>query len=164
MCHVWCRCELILGVILRDHFSSLSWPSRKEICPEMNASAKTAEMGINRQKGPFYSGDVSDFWHPILNICHILDIAGENRQFRHNCQSPRAGTFFAIIASLLTISAKISIFAKIASLQEATFGIQFKSPEAGDFSPVSPFHAFLDLSVQIWYDPCLIHIRITMAA
>ena len=93
----------------------------------MNASAKTAEMGINLQKGPFYSGDVSDFWHPILNICHILDIAGENRQFRHNCQSPRAGTFFAIIASPRTIFAKISIFARIASLQEATFGIQFKS-------------------------------------
>ena len=151
-CHVWCRSELILGVILRDHFS------RKEICPEMNASAKTAEMGINLQKGPFYRGDVSDSWHPILNICHILDIAGQNRQFRHNFQSPRAGTFFAIIASPLTI------FAKIASLQEATFGIQFKSPEVGDFSPVSPFHAFLDLSVQICYDPCFIDIRITMAA
>ena len=35
--------------------------------------------------------------------------------------------------------AKIAIFAKIANLQGATFGIQFKSPEAGDFSPVSPF-------------------------
>ena len=75
----------------------------------MNASAKTAELGIDRQtvtkiqmrwqKGPFYSGDVSDFWHPIWNICHILDIAGENRQFRYyrqpsgdfrqNRQSPR---------------------------------------------------------------------------
>ena len=100
------------------------------------------------QKGPFYSGDVSDFWHPILNICHILDIAGENRQFRHNRRSVRAGTFFAIIASL----------------QEATFGIQFKSPEACDISPVSPLHAFLDLSVKICYDPCFINIRITMAA
>ena len=38
------------------------------------------------------------------------------------------------------------IFAKIASLQGATFGIQFKSLEAGDFSPVSPLHAFLDIS------------------
>ena len=40
-------------------------------------------------------------------------------------------------------------FAKIASLQGATFGIQFKSLDAGDFSPVSPFsplHAFLDVS------------------
>ena len=110
------------------------------------------------QKGPFYSGDVSDFWHPILNICHILDIAGENRQFRHNRRSVRAGTFFAIIASPL------AIFAKIASLQEATFGIQFKSPGACDVSPVSPLHAFLDLSVKICYDPCFIDIRITMAA
>ena len=44
----------------------------------------------------------------------------------------------------------MAIFAKIASLQGATFGIQFKSPAAGDFSPVSPFsplHAFLDISV-----------------
>ena len=95
------------------------------------------------QKGPFYSGDVGDFWHPILNICHILDIAGENRQFRHNRRSPRAGTFFAIIASPL---------AKMASLQEATFGIQFKSPEACDFSLL---HAFLDLSVKICYDHVL---------
>ena len=39
------------------------------------------------QKGPFYSGDVGDFWHPILNIRYILDIAGENRQFRHNCRN-----------------------------------------------------------------------------
>ena len=54
---------MILGVILWDHLSSLSWPSGKEICPEMNALAKTAEMGIDRQtvnknsnemaKGPF---------------------------------------------------------------------------------------------------------------
>ena len=39
--------------------------------------------------------------------------------------------------------------AKIASLQGATFGIQFKSPAAGNFFPVSPFsplHAFLDIS------------------
>ena len=41
-------------------------------------------------------------------------------------------------------------------LQGATVGIQFKSPEAGDFSPVSPFsplHAFLDISgfVDIFY-------------
>ena len=66
-----------------------------------------------------------------------------------------SGTFIAIIASPLAIFAKIAnfakitIFAKIACLQEATFGIQFKSPEAGDFSPVSPFsplHAFLDIS------------------
>ena len=49
----------------------------------------------------------------------------------------------------MAIFAKIANFAKIASLQGATFGIQFKSPAAGDFSPVSPFsplHAFLDIS------------------
>ena len=37
-------------------------------------------------------------------------------------------------------------FHQIASLQEATFGIEFKSPEADDFSPFSPLHAFLDIS------------------
>ena len=37
-------------------------------------------------------------------------------------------------------------FAKIASLQGATFGIQFKSPEPGEFSPL---HAFLDMSVLV---------------
>ena len=50
----------------------------------------------------------------------------------------------------MAVFAKIAIFAKIANLQGATFGIQFKSPAAGDFSPVSPFsplHAFLDISV-----------------
>ena len=51
----------------------------------------------------------------------------------------------------MAIFAKIANFAKIASLQGATFGIQFKSPVAGDFSPVSPFsplHAFLDISAN----------------
>ena len=46
---------------------------------------------------------------------------------------------------------EVCMAAKIASLQGATFGIQFKSPAAGDFSPVSPFsplHAFLDISAQ----------------
>ena len=47
--------------------------------------------------------------------------------------------FIAITTSPLAIFAKITIYAKIASLQGDTFGIQFKSPEAGDFSPVSPF-------------------------
>ena len=46
----------------------------------------------------------------------------------------------------MAIFAQIAIFAKIASLQGATFGIQFKLPAAGDFSPVSPLHAFLDIS------------------
>ena len=54
-----------------------------------------------------------------------------------------AGTFSVIIASPLAIFAKIANFAKIASLQRATFGIQFKLSEAGDFSPFSPLHAFL---------------------
>ena len=47
--------------------------------------------------------------------------------------------------------ANFAIFAKIASLQGATFGIQFKSPAAGDFSPVSPFsplHAFLEIQFE----------------
>ena len=33
-------------------------------------------------------------------------------------------------------------------LQGATFGIQFKSPAAGDFLPVLPLHAFLDISAN----------------
>ena len=51
----------------------------------------------------------------------------------------------------MAIFAKIANFTKIASLQGATFGIQFKSPAAGNFSPVSPFsplHAFLDISEE----------------
>ena len=48
--------------------------------------------------------------------------------------------------------AKIAIFAKIANLQGATFSIQFKSPAAGDFSPFSPLHAFLDISGKGWVD------------
>ena len=55
------------------------------------------------------------------------------------------------MASNLNILPHIANFTKIASLQEATFGIQFKSPEAGDFSPVSsfsPLHAFLDLQFE----------------
>ena len=54
----------------------------------------------------------------------------------------------AILAKIANFT-KIAIFAKIASLQGATFGIQFKSSAAGDFSPVSPFsplRAFLDIS------------------
>ena len=49
----------------------------------------------------------------------------------------------------MAIFVKIANFAKIASLQGATFGIQFKSPAAGDFLPVSPFsplRALLDIS------------------
>ena len=54
----------------------------------------------------------------------------------------------AIFAKIANF-AKIAIFAKIVNLQGATFGVQFKSPAAGDFSPLSPFsplHAFLDIS------------------
>ena len=58
-----------------------------------------------------------------------------------------AWTFIAIIANAL------AILAKIASLQGATFDIQFKSPEAGDFSLFSPFQAFLDISGP--FIPCL---------
>ena len=63
-----------------------------------------------------------------------------------------AGTFFsiiAIIASPLAIFPKSANFAKIASLQAATFGIQLKLSEAGDFSPFLPFsplQAFLDIN------------------
>ena len=51
----------------------------------------------------------------------------------------------------MAISAKMAYLAKMAemALNSATFGIQFKSPAAGDFLPVSPFsplHAFLDIS------------------
>ena len=63
-----------------------------------------------------------------------------------------AGTFFpiiAIIASPLAIFPKIANFAKIAILQGATFGIQLKLSEAGDFSPFLPFsplHALVDIN------------------
>ena len=53
------------------------------------------------------------------------------------------------IANPLVIFNKIANFGNIASLQGATFGIQFKSPEPGDFSPFSPLHAFLDMSVLV---------------
>ena len=61
-------------------------------------------------------------------------------------------TFIAIIAN------PFAILAKIASLQGATFGIQFKSPEAGDFSPFSPLQAFLDISGP--FIPCLYSIYV----
>ena len=55
------------------------------------------------------------FWHPIsVNICHILDFTDP-----------------------LALFVEIANFA---SLQGATFGIQFKSP-------FSPLHAFLGISV-----------------
>ena len=93
--------------------------------------AKMAELAINRQnrqtvnkntnemaKGPF--GKVAILvkmaYLAKMAVCHILDIA-----------SPLA--IFAKIANF----AKTAIFAKIASFQGATFGIQFKSPEAGNF-------------------------------
>jgi len=66
------------------------------------------------------------FWHPIWIFCHILDIA-----------------------SPLAIFAKIAIFAKFASLQGGTFGIQFKSPEADNFLPFSLLHAFLTIFAKI---------------
>ena len=40
---------------------------------------------------------------------------------------------------------KIAIFVKIATLQGATFGIQFESPALWRFSPFSPLGAFLDI-------------------
>ena len=64
-----------------------------------------------------------------------------------------AGTFFSIIAIIAIIASPLAIFpksanfAKIASLQAATFGIQLKLSEAGDFSPFLPFsplYPFLD--------------------
>ena len=66
-----------------------------------------------------------------------------------------AGTFFSIIAIIAIIASPLAIFpksanfAKIASLQAATFGIQLKLSEAGDFSPFLPFsplQAFLDIN------------------
>ena len=107
------------------------WAS--EICPEMHALAKMAEMAINRQNRHFRQNRQpprGHFWHPI--------------------QIARGWWFFASFAiACMAIFAKIANFAKIASLQGATFGIQFKSPAAGYFSPVSPFsplHAFLEIS------------------
>ena len=56
-----------------------------------------------------------------------------------------AGTFIAIIVSPLAIFAKIANLTKIASLQGATFRIQFN---LWRFSPFSPLHAFLDISAN----------------
>ena len=84
-----------------------------------------------------------------LNIYHILDIASPLEIFAKIVSLQGAGMFIAIIASPLAIFAKIAIFTKIGSLEGTTFGIQFKSPEDGDFSPFLPFsplHAFLDIS------------------
>ena len=67
----------------------------------------------------------------------------------------------------MAIFAKIANFAKIASLQGATFGIQFKSPAAGDFSPVSPFsplHAFLDISVLHEQSYCFADLNLLLFA
>ena len=64
-----------------------------------------------------------------LNICQILDIT-----------------------SPLAIFVEIANFAKIASLQGATFGIQLKPSEAGDFSPFLPFsplYPFLDMNGDV---------------
>ena len=98
-----------------------------------------------------------------LNICHILDIAKPLAIFVKIASLQGVGTFIAIIASPLAIFAKTANFAKIASfakignLQGASFGIQFKSPEAGNFSPFSPLRAFLDISEnKSTSSPCLL--------
>ena len=53
----------------------------------------------------------------------------------------RGLAIMAINLFIAIIVRPLAIFSKIASLQGATFGIQFKSPEAGDFSPFSPLLA-----------------------
>ena len=53
--------------------------------------------------------------------------------FWQNRQSPRGQDVFHHYHQASSDFAKIANFAKIASLQGATFGIRFKSPEAGDF-------------------------------
>ena len=71
--------------------------------------AKMAEMAINRQR------------HSLRGYFgHLIWIAGPLAIFRH----------FAIIA-------KIANFAKIATLQGATFGIQFESPAFCQFSAIA---------------------------
>ena len=98
-------------------------------------------------KGPLLASNSN---RQRLVIFHQNRQFHQNRHFRQNRQPPRGHFWHPIqIARGWLFFAKIAIFAKIASLQGATSGIQFKSPEAGDFSPFSPFSplpAFLDIS------------------
>ena len=157
--------------------SSHEPPRQWEICPEMHALAKMAEMAPNCQnrqtvnknsnemaKGPFGKWRFWQKWrikspeagnflpfsplHAFLAIFAKIANFATIAIFTKIASLQGSGTFIATIASPLAIFAKIANFAKIASLQGATFGIQFKSPAAGDFSPVSPLHAFLDISGQ----------------
>ena len=81
-------------------------------------------------------------FHQFRHFRHCMHFWTSNLNILPHFASPLV--IFAKIANF----AKIAIFAKIASFQGATFGIQFKSPEAGDFSPVSPLHAFLDIQFE----------------
>ena len=93
---------------------------------------------------------------PMKQICErppvsVIDLSGIGYGFRGNNGSVR--TYLSFLFQMKKKEREIcetAIFAKIARLQGATFGIQFKSLAAGDFSPVSPLHAFLDISVLVW--------------
>ena len=77
-------------------------------------------------------------WHPIW-IFAAFWILPTLWRFFAVCAKQGARWFFAICA-------KFDIFAKIATLHRATFGIQFESPAFWRFLPFSPLHAFLDIS------------------
>ena len=77
-------------------------------------------------------------WHPIWIFAAFWILPALWRFFAV-CAKQGARWFFAICA-------KFGIFAKIATLHGATFGIQFEWPAFWHFLPFSPLHAFLDIS------------------
>ena len=114
----------------------------------MSRNAHNGENGENGEKSPA-SGDLN--WMPKVAPWRLVILA-KMAKLAILAKIARGLTVMVIkrlIASPLAIFAKI---AKIASLQGATFDTQFKSPEAGDFSPVLPFlplHAFLAIFAKI---------------
>ena len=109
-----------------------------EVEPRLFTRGLSRDMSRNASIGE--NGKHGDY-SPMQNRQTVTKI--RMRWQRGPLESGNLGTwtFIAIIANPLAILAKIAIFAKIASLQGATFGIQFKSPEAGDFSPFSLLQA-----------------------
>ena len=90
-------------------------------------------------------------WRKIVSLWRLSGPleAGDFGDFSKNRQRAGGNGDKPLYRSPLAIFSKIANFAKIVSLQGATFGIQFKSPEAGDFTPFSPFsplRALLDIS------------------
>ena len=116
------------------------------ILPLMSRNACNGENGESGEKSPA-AGDLN--WTPKVAPWRLTIF---KKIFVCEMEPPLVGKRRSICMKTKSKTSCFSanhIFAKIASLQGATFGIQFKWPAAGDFSPVSPFsplHAFLDIS------------------